>query len=50
MNLSDRKQLYYQKTVFIFIMLNSTINPILYGMFSHTYRRAFLKVFGFTRN
>ena len=29
MNLSDRKQLYYQKTVFIFIMLNSAINPIL---------------------
>ena len=50
MDLSHRKQMYYKNTVFIFIMLNSAINPILYGMVSPTYRRGFLKVFCFARN
>ena len=31
-------------------MINSALNPILYGVFSPSYRRAFLKAFGLTRN
>ena len=50
MDLSHRKQMYYKNTVFIFIMLNSAINPILYGIVSPTYRKGFLKVFYFARN
>ena len=50
MNLSDHKLMYYERTAFIFFMLNSAINPILYGAVSPSYRRGFLKVFGLARN
>ena len=49
-NLSHRKQIYYVRTTFVFVMLNSAINPILYGVASPSYRRGYLKAFGFCRN
>ena len=33
----------------IMAMVNSAINPVLYGLASPSYRRGFLKAFGFTR-
>ena len=34
---------------FILVMVNSAINPFLYGVASPSYRRGFLKAFGFAR-
>ena len=50
LNLSHLQQEYYVRTAFVFNMLNSAINPILYGVASPSYRRGFLKAFGFTIN
>ena len=36
-------------TSFILVMVNSAINPFLYGVASPSYRRGFLKAFGFAR-
>ena len=47
---SYSKQRYYTHTSTILVMLNSAINPILYGLASPSYRRAFLKAFGIVRN
>ena len=35
---------------FVLSMVNSAINPILYGVASPSYRRGFLKAFGLTKN
>ena len=35
---------------FVLLMVNSAINPILYGVASSSYRRGFLKAFGLTKN
>ena len=37
-------------TAFMLFMVNSAINPILYGLASPRYRRGFLKAFGLARN
>ena len=37
-------------TAFIFIMVNSAVNPIIYGVASPSYRRGFLKAFGLAKN
>ena len=50
MNLSDYEQKYYHYVSFTFIMLNSAVNPILYGIASPSYRRGFVKAFSFSRN
>ena len=34
----------------VFLMINSAVNPIVYGVISPRYRRGFLKAFGFGRN
>ena len=46
MNLSYRQQRYSEYTAFILVVLNSAINPILYGVVSPSYRRGFIKAFG----
>ena len=50
LNLSDSQQMYYWDITFVFAMLNSAINPILYGVASPSYRRGYLKAFGIGRN
>ena len=40
----------YIHTAYIFIMVNSAVNPIIYGVASPSYRRGFLEAFGFTKN
>ena len=35
---------------FVLLMVNSAVNPILYGVASPSYRRGFLKAFGLTKN
>ena len=50
MNLSRNTQQSYGNTAFILHMINSAINPILYGMVSPSYRKGFLKAFGFSKN
>ena len=47
---SYSKQRYYTHTSTILVMLNSAINPIVYGLASPSYRRGFLKAFGIVRN
>ena len=37
----SRKHNYYRDIAFVFIMLNSAINPILYGLASPSYRRGY---------
>ena len=37
-------------TAYILIMVNSAVNPILYGVASPSYRRGFLKAFGLKTN
>ena len=49
LNLSQRKQKYYEHVVFVFVMINSSVNPILYGVVSPSYRRAYLKAFGLSK-
>ena len=49
-NSSHLNQKYYSQTVFVFVMLNSAINPILYGVACPSYRRGYLKALGFCRN
>ena len=44
------KHNYYRDIAVIFTMLNSAINPILYGLTSPSYRRGFLTAFGLSRN
>ena len=44
------KHNYYRDIAFVFVMLNSAINPILYGVASPSYRRGFLKAFGLSKN
>lgn len=48
LNISFAQNLGY--VAFVFRMLNSTVNPILYGLISPSYRRGFLKAFGFRKN
>ena len=50
LNLSPRQQKYYTDAVFVFFMLNSAINPILYFVTCPSYRRGYLQAFGFYRN
>ena len=50
LNLSHLKQKYYVNIAFVFAMLNSAINPILYGVAIPSYRRGYLKAFGFGRS
>ena len=50
LNLSESQQMYYWDITFVFAMLNSAINPILYGVASPSYRRGYLKAFGIGRN
>ena len=40
----------YIHTAYIFIMVNSAVNPIIYGVASPSYRRGFLKAFGLAKN
>ena len=49
LNLSQRKQKYYEHVVFVFVMINSSVNPILYGVVSPSYRRAYFKAFGLSK-
>ena len=37
-------------TAYILVMVNSAVNPILYGAVSPTYRRGYLKAFGLLKN
>ena len=46
----SRTDKYYRDTAFVFVALNSAINPILYGVASPSYRRGFLKAFGLGKN
>ena len=50
LNLSRRKQEYYEYVVFVFVMINSSVNPILYGVISPSYRRGYLKAFGLSKD
>ena len=50
LNLSHSKQRYTRNNIFVFVMINSAINPILYGVASPSYRRGYLKAFGIGRN
>ena len=50
LNISHSKQRYSGDTIFVFVMINSAINPILYGVASPIYRRGYLKAFGIGRN
>ena len=43
---SKRLLNYYFRTVFVFAMLNSAINPILYFVACPSYRRGYLRAFG----
>ena len=47
---SDEQQVRLSNTAFIFIMVNSAVNPIIYGAASPSYRRGFLKAFGLANN
>ena len=50
LNIPDSQQMYYWDITFVFAMLNSAINPILYGVASPSYRRGYLKAFGIDKN
>ena len=50
MNLSNYEQDYNLYLTFTFVMVNSAINPILYGIVSPSYRRGFFNAFGFAKN
>ena len=47
---SNIRKGYYRDTVFVFVMLNSAINPILYFLACPSYRGGYLKAFGFGNN
>ena len=50
LNLSHSNEVYYDEFTFVFVMLNSAINPILYFVACPSYRNGYLKAFGFGRN
>ena len=50
LNFSYSAQRYYTRTLTILVMVNSAINPILYGLASPSYCRGFLKAFGIVKN
>ena len=49
-NLSRDRQENLLRNVFLLAMVNSAVNPILYGVASPSYRRGFLKAFGLLKN
>ena len=50
LDLSHAQEARLLNTAYIFIMVNSAVNPIIYGVASPSYRRGFLKAFGLVKN
>ena len=47
---SHAQEVRLRNTAYILIMVNSAVNPIIYGVASPSYRRGFLKAFGLAKN
>ena len=50
MKFLDHSHTRMRNTAYILIMVNSAVNPIIYGLASPSYRRGFLKALGFAKN